>query len=105
FAGTNLSAAQVAILTKRRQSVLDFAVNSLGTLATKVGADDKVRVQQHQDSVRAIEKQLLATTGACSPPTVAKTDLTKVANYPAIGQSQMDLLIAALACDQTRVAS
>ncbi|HEX3770325.1 MAG TPA: DUF1552 domain-containing protein [Polyangiaceae bacterium] len=105
FAGTNLSAAQVAVLTKRRQSVLDFAVDSLGTLANKVGSDDKVRVQQHQDSVRAIEKQLLASTGACSAPTVMQTDLTKVANYPAIGQSQMDLLIAALACDQTRVAS
>jgi hypothetical protein len=28
-----------------------------------------------------------------------------VANYPAIGKVQMDLLVAALACDQTRVAS
>jgi hypothetical protein len=105
FSGSTLSAAQTAILLKRRQSVLDYAVGSLGSLGTRVGADDLVRVQQHQDSVRAIEKQLLAQTGACSPPTVASTDLTKVANYPAIGKSQMDLLIASLACDQTRVAS
>jgi hypothetical protein len=105
FSGSTLSAAQTAILLKRRQSVLDYAVGSLGSLGTRVGADDLVRVQQHQDSVRAIEKQLLAQTGACSPPAVTSTDLTKVANYPAIGKSQMDLLIASLACDQTRVAS
>ncbi len=105
FAGSTLSAAQTAILLKRRQSVLDYAVGSLGSLGTRVGADDLVRVQQHQDSVRQIEKQLLAQTGACTPPTVTKTDLKNVANYPAIGKTQMDLLIASLACDQTRVAS
>jgi hypothetical protein len=105
FGGTNLSAAQTAILLKRRQSVLDYVQGSLGGLGSRVGADDRVRVQQHQDSVRAIEKQLLAQTGACTPPTVAKTDLTKVANYPAIGKTQMDLLVASLACDQTRIAS
>jgi hypothetical protein len=105
FSGSTLSASQTAILLKRRQSVLDYAVGSLGNLATSVGSDDKVRVQQHQDSVRAIEKQLLAQTGACTPPMVTKTDLTKVANYPAIGKAQMDLLVASLACDQTRVAS
>jgi uncharacterized protein DUF1552 len=105
FGGTNLNAAQAAILLKRRQSVLDQVQTSLTGLSTKVGADDRVRVQQHLNSVQQIEKQLIAQTGACSPPTVAKTDLTKVANYPAIGQTQMDLLIASLACDQTRIAS
>ena len=36
---------------------------------------------------------------------MTKTDLKNVANYPAIGKTQMDLLIASLACDQTRIAS
>ena len=105
FGGSNLNAAQAAILLKRRQSVLDYVQTSLTGLSSKVGADDRVRVQQHLNSVQQIEKQLLAQTGACSPPMVASTDLTKVANYPAIGKSQMDLLIASLACDQTRIAS
>src|ERR1019366_8690725 len=65
FSGSTLSAAQTAILLQRRQSVLDYAQTSLGGLMTRVSGADQVRVQQHQDSVRQIEKQLLATTGAC----------------------------------------
>jgi hypothetical protein len=105
FAGSTLSAAQTAILLQRRKSVLDYAQGSLGALAGRIGADDRVRVQQHLNSVQQIEKQLLSQTGACSAPMVTQTDLTKVANYPAIGKTQMDLLVAALACDQTRIAS
>jgi hypothetical protein len=105
FAASTLSAAQTAIVLERRKSVLDYAQGSLSALAGRIGADDRVRVQQHLNSVQQIEKQLLSQTGACSTPTVATTSLTKVANYPAIGKTQMDLLVAALACDQTRIAS
>ncbi len=105
FSGSTLSAAQAAILVQRRKSVLDYVQTTLGGLSTRVSSDDKVRVQQHLDSVSQIEKQLLAQTGACTPPMVTATDLTNIANYPAIGKTQMDLLIASLACDQTRIAS
>jgi hypothetical protein len=105
FSGSTLSAAQAAILLQRRKSVLDYVQTTLGGLSTRVSSDDKVRVQQHQDSVSQIEKQLLAQTGACTPPMVTATSLTNIANYPAIGKTQMDLLIASLACDQTRIAS
>ena len=105
FAGSTLSAAQTAVLLKRRQSVLDYVQGSLTGLSGRIGADDRVRVEQHLNSVQQIEKQLLAQTGACSAPAVTSTDLTNVANYPAIGKTQMDLLIASLACDQARVAS
>jgi hypothetical protein len=105
FAGSTLSAAQTAILLQRRKSVLDYAQGSISALSGRIGADDRVRVQQHLNSVQQIEKQLLAQTGACSTPTVMPTDRTKIANYPAIGKAQMDLLVASLACDQTRIAS
>jgi hypothetical protein len=105
FSGSNLSPAQLALLLKRRQSVLDYAQGSMTSLSQKIGADDRVRVQQHQDSIRQIEKQILAQTAACQPPTVGGVDLNDINNYPTIGQTQMDLLVASLACDQTRVAS
>jgi hypothetical protein len=105
FSGSTVSAAQAAILLQRRKSVLDYVQTSLGGLSARISGDDLVRVQQHQDSVRQIEKQLLAQTGACTPPTVTTIDRKNIANYPAIGKVQMDLLVAALACDQTRVAS
>jgi hypothetical protein len=36
---------------------------------------------------------------------VSSMSLTDINNYPAIGKLQMDLLVAALACGQTRIAS
>jgi hypothetical protein len=105
FAGSQLSQAQLAILLKRRQSVLDYAQGSLSSLGPKIGADDRVRVLQHQDSIRQIEKQILAQTAACQLPTVNGMDLNDINNYPAIATLQMDQLVASLACDQTRIAS
>jgi hypothetical protein len=105
FGGAQLSSQQAAQLLKRRQSVLDYAQGSLGGLAARVPAEDRVRVAQHQASVQQIEKQLLAQTAACTAPTVNAIDLKSITNYPAIGKVQMDLLVAALACDQTRIAS
>jgi hypothetical protein len=105
FANSQMGPQAVATLLKRRQSVLDFAQASLSTLAARVSSDDRVRVQQHQASVAAIEKQLLGQSSSCMPPTVSTLDLTDINNYPAVAKVQTDLLVAALACDQTRIAS
>ncbi len=105
FAGSTLDPAALARLLKRRQSVLDHAVGTLGTLASRVSADDRVRVQAHADSVRQIEKQLLAQTAACTPPTVGALDTSQLANYEPTGRLMIDMMVAAMACDQTRVAS
>ncbi len=105
FSNSTLSAAQVAALLQRRKSVLDYAQGTFSTLAPKISSDDRVRIQQHQNSIAQIEKQLLAQTAACTAPTVSSIDLTNIANYPAVGKSQIDLLVASLACDQARIAS
>jgi hypothetical protein len=105
FANSQMSPQAVATLLKRRQSVLDFAQASLNTLAARVSSDDRVRVQQHQASVAEIEKQLLGQSSSCMPPTVQTLNLTEINNYPAVAKVQTDLLVAALACDQTRIAS
>jgi hypothetical protein len=105
FASSQMSSQAAATLLKRRQSVLDFAQASLGSLATRISSDDAVRVQQHQASVAAIEKQLIGQSASCMPPTVQTQSLTDINNYPAIAKVQTDLLVAAMACDQTRIAS
>jgi len=106
FSNAQQSAADLAKLLKRRQSVLDHVQGTLTNLGNKVSADDRARLQQHQESVREIEKQLLAQSMACSPPAMpAASSLTDENNYPNVGKLQMDMLVAALACDQTRVAS
>jgi hypothetical protein len=105
FGSSTLSAQQQAILLKRRKSVMDYAQGTLAGLATNVSADDRMRLQQHQDSIRQIEGQLLQQTAACAAPTVSTIDTNDINNYPAVGKVQMDQLVAALACGQTRIAS
>jgi Protein of unknown function (DUF1552) len=106
FSGSQLDPAALALLLKRRQSVLDHASGTLDKLAASVGTDDRIRVQAHAASVRQIEKQLLAQTAACTPPTPGGTiDITQNENYEAVGQLMMDMIVATIACDQTRVAS
>jgi hypothetical protein len=105
FSTSQMPSAAIAALLKRRQSVLDFAQSSLSSLASRVSPDDRVRLQEHQASVAQIEKQLLAQGATCPAPMMQTISLTDINNYPAVCKAQMDLLVASLACDQTRIAS
>lgn len=100
-----------AALRTRRKSVLDAVSRDLSRLSGKVSAADRVKLQAHLDVVRDIERRLDLGGGilpaACAKPTApeASLDTDAIGNFPAIGRLQMDQLVAALACDLTRVAS
>jgi hypothetical protein len=99
-----------AALRARRKSVLDAVGRDFARLNDRVSAADRVKLQAHLEVVRDIERRLDLSGGilpaSCQPPNApAPLDTDVNANFPAIGKLQMDLLIAALACDQTRVAS
>jgi hypothetical protein len=102
-------------LRQQRKSVLDFLRQELAAVRDQVGADDRVRIDSHLESVRDIERRLLVDGGGaggttpaagCPAPTMApRMDLQAVENMPALGRLQMDLLASAFACDLTRVAT
>lgn len=105
FANSNIDAAALQRLVKRRKSVLDHAKKTLAGLESRTGAADRLRIQNHSESVRSIEKQLLSQAGACVPPTVGPIDLQNAANFKPTGRLMMDLIATSFGCDQTRVAS
>jgi hypothetical protein len=85
----------------QRVSVTDAVKEDFNALAPTLGAADRLKVEQHLEAVRAVEKSLLATTAvACDPIAIGRDDLGDV---PAVGKDQMDLLVQALSCDLTRV--
>jgi len=92
-----------------RKSALDYGMDEVTRLSARLSASDKERLQSYQDSLRDIEKRLTApmlTTADCVQPTLGtKVDPAAEANYPAIGQLQMDLAVAAMQCGVTRVVS
>lgn len=93
-----------------RKSALDNALQEIAVMRGQLTAADRERLDSYQESLRDIERRLVTTPmpapASCTKPELGgELDPGSEQNYPAIGRLQMDLLVAALQCGQTRVAS
>jgi hypothetical protein len=104
--GGDPGAADKALLRKR--SILDAVKGDLADLYPKLSREEQVKLEQHLESLRKTEKGTMGGGGGgtcSSPPAVADIYPYANDNFPAVGRAQMDLLVTALACGLTRVAS
>jgi hypothetical protein len=122
--GTPTDGEAIRILRKR--SILDFVDRKYTALATRLGTADRARLEDHLARIREIEMGLVPPeppTGTCTPPTRVDTadynpnsglmssdtgsirDLQTDAAIPKVGRFMMDMVVMALACDRTGVAS
>ncbi|TPV95198.1 MAG: DUF1552 domain-containing protein [Myxococcales bacterium FL481] len=116
------TAAQQRI--RRKKSILDYLEGRYRTLAARLGREDRHKLEQHLDKIREIEADLDSLpTDACTPPELVDTsdydphtglnsnadgsnvDESTDAAIPKVGRLMMDMLVMALACDITNVAS
>lgn len=90
-----------------RRSVLDTVLGQISRLNGRLGTEDRVRLERHTESVRALELRLSQGQAVCERP-------VQPGNYPNIeGQEQIteknevmsQLMAYSLACDLTRVFS
>ncbi len=95
-----------------RKSALDNALAEFNSIRPLLSASDRERLNSYQESLRDVEKRLQglgATTpiGAGCPPAKAGStfDVKAEANYPKVGQLQMDMILGAFQCGLTRVAT
>jgi len=97
-----------------RQSVLDGVSADAKRLQSLLGANDKKRLEQHLDGIRALELRIKKlqekppSLAACKVPSAPKDAYPDVAGRPPlseISRAMVDILAMALACDQTRVFS
>ena len=109
-AGGASGLSQVTLAT--RKSVLDLVAADTRTLQTRLGATDKARLDQHLQGVLDLEKQLTTgmpgmTGGGCAMPTRPTSSYAAIDNeqiqWEPLNAAMTDLLVFALACDQTRV--
>lgn len=108
FAAMAPAPGMMDAMRSRRQSVLDVVRGDLRDLQSRVGADERRKLDAHLESLRRVEVSLAgpaAPTAACSPPTITELDHRDNGNFPPVGRSQMQLLLAALSCGATKVAS
>ncbi len=98
------------LIQRRRQSVLDVVLEEHAAFQQHLGYEDKQKLEKHLQSIRDLENRLAVATQfgeACTKPESELPGASFEQNdmYPATGKAQMDLLVMALACDLTRVAS
>ena len=124
-AGASPDANAMARLA-RKKSILDYLDGRYTALAQRLGADDKAKLDQHLTKIREIEGALSGVaqpTLRCMPPALIDTkdydpltglnssdtgsvkDTSTDAAIPKVGQLMMDMLVMALACDTTAVAT
>jgi len=110
--GTGMTDPALARLWAQRKSVFDANNAETERIKALVGRTDKDKLDAHLSAMRDVEKRLVGMTGtgtmpgglACTKPTMpADVDLKNDDLYLRAGQAQMDLAVAALACDQTRI--
>jgi hypothetical protein len=98
-------------LWAQRKSVFDANNTETERIKKIVGASDRTKLDQHLTAMRDVETRLVGMagggttmgTGSCMKPSLVDVDLKVDDQYLKAGQLQMDLAVAALACDQTRI--
>jgi hypothetical protein len=111
--GPNTSPADEAAVTRlmvSRKSILDYVGRRLDAFKNRLGAEDKASIDAHHESVRQLEAQLQSAgmgggNGKCSPHPGAKIDIADGQQYPNILDAHMWLMVDALKCGITRIAS
>jgi len=98
-------------LRAQRKSVLDTVLGELSVVRNRVGPGDRARIDRHTDLIRSLEHRVTAVTQPPSAECVVPAsptgglDLYLDENLPALSRIQLDLLVAAMTCDITRVAT
>src|SRR6478735_2026778 len=106
------------------ESILDYVDQRYAKLSARLGAADKQRIDQHLTAIRELERGLAQTAAArCAPPPLIDTsdydpfsglqssddgslvDSVTDAAIPKVGKLMLDMLVMALACDQTSIAT
>jgi hypothetical protein len=109
--GANAGADDPAVkrLMVQRKSILDYVGRNLQAFKTRLGSDDRMSVEAHFQSVRDLESQLQsAGTGVsaqCGGQPGTMIDLKDGLKYPDILKAHMALVIQALKCGVTNVAT
>jgi hypothetical protein len=98
-------------LRSERRSILDIVGGDLMSLQGRMSGQDRIKMDQHLEALRAAEQRLSPgnmTAGTIMLPTKAQfpsIDFLANDNFPQIAKLHMDLLVASLAADRSRIIS
>jgi hypothetical protein len=87
------------------RSILDAMTEELNAIQCRLGAEEKHKFVAHMEAIRTVEKSLSAGPGTGTTTSCAKPGQPAGGDYRTQFRTQMDNMVAALACDVTRVGS
>ncbi len=111
FSTAQTNGAEVAKLRLQKKSVLDVVGRQLERTCGRLGAEDRLKCEQHLQSVREYERLSQQVAGACGPPSLVPSKTENYLNQTAnplvdkIHDLQTGMLVSALACGMVRTAS
>ncbi len=94
-----------ATWVRRQSSVLDTVQEDAKALESRLGAEDKVRMEEYLTSVRELERSIASLPPEYRTVVERPAEGGDLRDWPRIAKLQSDLLVHALASGQTRVAS
>jgi hypothetical protein len=97
--------AMVDKLLARRKAVLALIRGEVTDLRGRVGKAEKDKLDAHLEALKSVESGFQGAKGCAIPPVPAAGSPYDNDAFPTIGKAQMDLLVLALACGMTKVAS
>ena len=106
FGNPDVSEEEAALLLAQRQVLLGSLRADLAEIEDRSRGDDRRKVQDHLVAVDQLEDQLIGVP--CEAPVIEPGRNLSYSNYtelPYATKATMDILVAALACDATRVAT
>lgn len=88
----------------RRKAVLDAIKGDMAELRARLGMEERLKLDEHLASVQKLDAAVAGGAGCTTPkaPTLSAMDGPA---FPDVGKTHMDLLVLALACGMTKVAS
>jgi len=104
--GSPVPDPDVARQQQMRKSILDHVSKDLNRFSARVGTEDKAKIEAHLQSIRELEAGLerQPTMPAGKPPTLpAGVATAKTEAFEATTKMMIDLSVAAMAADATRV--
>ncbi len=109
FAMLDLEPSEAERRRSYKRSVLDAVRGQFASVRRKVSTEDRRKLDDHLEHVRAIERRLerdAPMVSTCQvPASPVEVDAIHEDTMPYVSRLQIDLLTAAFACDLTRVAS
>src|SRR5690606_34977683 len=106
FADATLPAEELAALKAQRLSVLDRVAGDLDRIKSRLPAEGRAKLDVHTTMVRELELKIEADQVVdCDPTAPGGMDYGSNANFPTAVRRQVDVMVQALGCGITDIAS